>query len=247
MKTCTGKKSGAKRIDLNGTTPAPPSAQKLLLTLDRRHRQQTNQNNRSDQSVPDRLRSYNSSIKCQDDGKGCAFGLPDSASGSNCVITSKGFELLPLFRPWKSNGRNAPATCLKACAFLTMKNLMELSRWRSSRSLFFFLLWLSGRVGVLLHQKIEHFFRMTKHGDLGLVVSATLTLLGLLIGFSFSMAISRYDLRKSYERGRGKCDRHGIPPRRFASRRRCRESAAALNEVYRSAGAVLRYDAAVPS
>lgn len=31
------------------------------------------------------------------------------------------------------------------------------------------------------------------------VVGATLTLLGLIIGFSFSMAISRYDLRKNYE------------------------------------------------
>ncbi len=33
----------------------------------------------------------------------------------------------------------------------------------------------------------------------GVVLSATLTLLGLLIGFSFSMAISRYDQRKDYE------------------------------------------------
>jgi hypothetical protein len=31
------------------------------------------------------------------------------------------------------------------------------------------------------------------------MLSATLTLLGLLIGFSFSMAISRYDQRKNYE------------------------------------------------
>lgn len=35
--------------------------------------------------------------------------------------------------------------------------------------------------------------------EYGMVVSATLTLMGLLIGFSFSMAISRYDLRKNYE------------------------------------------------
>ena len=31
------------------------------------------------------------------------------------------------------------------------------------------------------------------------VLAATLTLLGLIIGFSFSMAISRYDQRKNYE------------------------------------------------
>lgn len=37
------------------------------------------------------------------------------------------------------------------------------------------------------------------HEDLGIVLGATLTLLGLIIGFSFSMAISRYDQRKNYE------------------------------------------------
>ncbi|HJY92418.1 MAG TPA: hypothetical protein VJ255_19185, partial [Candidatus Acidoferrum sp.] len=35
--------------------------------------------------------------------------------------------------------------------------------------------------------------------DFSLVIAATLTLLGLIIGFSFSMAVSRYDLRKNYE------------------------------------------------
>jgi hypothetical protein len=35
--------------------------------------------------------------------------------------------------------------------------------------------------------------------DFDLVVAAALTLLGLIIGFSFSMAVSRYDLRKNYE------------------------------------------------
>lgn len=38
-----------------------------------------------------------------------------------------------------------------------------------------------------------------EHNDLGVILAATLTLLGLIIGFTFSMAISRYDLRKSYE------------------------------------------------
>jgi hypothetical protein len=37
--------------------------------------------------------------------------------------------------------------------------------------------------------------------DFGLVQGATMTLLGLIIGFSFSMATSRYDLRKTYEEG----------------------------------------------
>jgi hypothetical protein len=38
-----------------------------------------------------------------------------------------------------------------------------------------------------------------KRDDFGVVLGATLTLLGLLIGFSFSMAVSRYDQRKNYE------------------------------------------------
>jgi hypothetical protein len=36
-------------------------------------------------------------------------------------------------------------------------------------------------------------------GNSGVLLSATLTLLFLIIGFSFSMAINRYDLRKNCE------------------------------------------------
>jgi hypothetical protein len=50
------------------------------------------------------------------------------------------------------------------------------------------------------------FFRRTvrsldadEREDFNIVLTATLTLLGLIIGFSFSMAVSRYDQRKSYE------------------------------------------------
>jgi hypothetical protein len=42
-------------------------------------------------------------------------------------------------------------------------------------------------------------FNLEEHSDLDLIVTASLTLLALIIGFSFSMAISRYDQRKSYE------------------------------------------------
>jgi hypothetical protein len=38
-----------------------------------------------------------------------------------------------------------------------------------------------------------------ERGDFSVVLNATLVLLSLLIGFSFSMAISRYDQRKNYE------------------------------------------------
>ena len=37
--------------------------------------------------------------------------------------------------------------------------------------------------------------------DLSMIAAATLTLLGLLIGFSFSMAANRYDQRKGFEEG----------------------------------------------
>jgi hypothetical protein len=57
-------------------------------------------------------------------------------------------------------------------------------------------LWLSGIIGASLHKRpVEEAVRE----DLGIIVAATLTLLGLLIGFTFSMAISRYDQRKHYE------------------------------------------------
>ena len=59
-------------------------------------------------------------------------------------------------------------------------------------------MWLAGRIGSYIREK-----RMAKRGepssDFNLAVTATLTLLGLIIGFSFSMAMSRYDQRKNYE------------------------------------------------
>ena len=61
----------------------------------------------------------------------------------------------------------------------------------------FAILWLSAWVGVRMGQR-----RTLKDGtraDFGVIQGATLTLLGLILGFSFSMAISRYDLRKNLE------------------------------------------------
>ncbi len=61
----------------------------------------------------------------------------------------------------------------------------------------FAVLWLSARMGAefrkrqVLEDDLRH--------DLEVVVAAVLTLLGLIIGFSFSMATSRYDQRKDYE------------------------------------------------
>jgi hypothetical protein len=59
-------------------------------------------------------------------------------------------------------------------------------------------LWLAGRIGVAFRQRREE-MPDDEHEDFGVILAATLTLLGLIIGFSFSMAISRYDQRKNYE------------------------------------------------
>jgi hypothetical protein len=60
--------------------------------------------------------------------------------------------------------------------------------------------------GLLLAEYIGAAFRLrisplgeNQRADFDLVLTSTLTLLGLIIGFTFSMAISRYDQRKNYE------------------------------------------------
>jgi len=58
-------------------------------------------------------------------------------------------------------------------------------------------LWLCSWFGA----RFAHLAPRTKEGrdELGVVLAASLTLLGLIVGFTFSMAVNRYDLRKSYE------------------------------------------------
>jgi hypothetical protein len=58
--------------------------------------------------------------------------------------------------------------------------------------------WGSIRIGVFLSARLGS-LREDVQKELETVETATLTLLGLLIGFTFSMAISRYDERKTYE------------------------------------------------
>jgi hypothetical protein len=65
-------------------------------------------------------------------------------------------------------------------------------------ALSFLVMWLAARIGLLCRRRQNNFEEDARQ-DLDLVVAATLTLLGLIIGFSFSMAISRYDQRKNYE------------------------------------------------
>ena len=50
--------------------------------------------------------------------------------------------------------------------------------------------WLRSRYPIADDEQKEH---------LGIILAATLTLLGLIIGFSFSMAANRYDQRKNFE------------------------------------------------
>jgi hypothetical protein len=57
--------------------------------------------------------------------------------------------------------------------------------------------WLSAQAGDLVRKKFP--FKEEERDDFTVVVGAMLTLLGLLIGFAFSMAVTRYDLRKNYE------------------------------------------------
>lgn len=62
----------------------------------------------------------------------------------------------------------------------------------------FFVLWLSERIGSFFLKRQRNLPEGISE-DFGFILTATLTLLGLIIGFSFSMAISRYDQRKNYE------------------------------------------------
>ena len=62
----------------------------------------------------------------------------------------------------------------------------------------FLAMWLSAQIGIFLRKKQPNLTEDVRR-DLDVVVTATLTLLGLIIGFTFSMAITRYDQRKIYE------------------------------------------------
>ena len=62
----------------------------------------------------------------------------------------------------------------------------------------FFLMLLSAGIGVRLRKPRARVGHDPAH-ELDLIIAAVLTLLGLTIGFTFSMATNRYDLRKSDE------------------------------------------------
>src|SRR5277367_993696 len=62
----------------------------------------------------------------------------------------------------------------------------------------FVLLSLSTLAGAFIRTKTSKVGEAEQE-DLGVILPASLTLLGLIIGFSFSMSTGRYDQRKNYE------------------------------------------------
>jgi len=58
--------------------------------------------------------------------------------------------------------------------------------------------WLAAYLGEFLHRRVRPISKDERE-DLNTVQAAILTLLALIIGFSFSMAVTRYDQRKNYE------------------------------------------------
>jgi hypothetical protein len=62
----------------------------------------------------------------------------------------------------------------------------------------FTVLWLSLQIGIFVRKRRRN-LEQNEREDYGMIMSAILTLLGLIIGFSFSMAITRYDERKTLE------------------------------------------------
>jgi hypothetical protein len=64
--------------------------------------------------------------------------------------------------------------------------------------IFFVIQWCAAYLGDLFRRTVR-LLDADEREDFDTVLTATLTLLGLIIGFSFAMAVSRYDQRKNYE------------------------------------------------
>jgi hypothetical protein len=62
----------------------------------------------------------------------------------------------------------------------------------------FLLFWIAALLGAYIRKRSPQLDPDSRE-DFGVVQAAILTLLGLLIGFTFSMAVNRYDQRKNYE------------------------------------------------
>ena len=98
----------------------------------------------------------------------------------------------------------------------------------------FVVLWFSALAGWVFIKR-SHTLDEEVREDFRAIQAATLTLLGLIIGFTFSAAAGRYDMRKNYEGGRGQRDRNGIRSGRVAASRCSGENAGAVERIPRSA------------
>src|SRR5580704_3999094 len=63
----------------------------------------------------------------------------------------------------------------------------------------FFAFWASAWAGDYVRKRRRNPEKADDHEDFALLLGSTLTLLALIIGFTFSMAVNRYDQRKDYE------------------------------------------------
>jgi hypothetical protein len=85
-----------------------------------------------------------------------------------------------------------------ACSQRTSQNMNPMNAPLLVLALSFVLLFLAAYIGDFFRNRVIP-LKEDVRNDFGVVLGAMLTLLGLLIGFSFSMAVSRYDQRKNYE------------------------------------------------
>ena len=79
--------------------------------------------------------------------------------------------------------------------------------------------WGAAFVGDVLRRRIRP-LKKDEREDFDTVLAASLTLLALIIGFSYSMAVSRYDQRKNYEEA--EANAIGTAYLRAFNRRRCK-------------------------
>ena len=82
--------------------------------------------------------------------------------------------------------------------------------------------WCAAYLGDLVRTRVRP-VELDEREDFGTVLTATLTLLALIIGFSFSMAVSRYDQRKTYEEAEANAIGTQFRPRRLVAGRGCDE------------------------
>jgi hypothetical protein len=59
--------------------------------------------------------------------------------------------------------------------------------------------WIAAYIGDFIRRRIKREMSEEDHTDFDIIRTATLTLLALIIGFAFSMAVTRYDQRKNLE------------------------------------------------